>query len=87
MFKFITIGNAKKLTNLSYLGNVNFSSKLKKNGKVDKQLTYGIYLSPANTSGYNTCSHSTKECRMGCLANSGRVKISILAGSNKINNC
>jgi len=73
--KFTTIGRATKETVLSYLGSVNNSSKLMKNGKVSNQLTYGLYLAPARVSGYNTCSHSTPECRMGCLNTSGRAGI------------
>lgn len=83
IFKGIT--DAKRQTKLCYLGKVNYSAKLKKNSKVN-QSTYGLYLSPANTSGYNVCSHSTKECRMGCLANSGRAKIEEMAGFNTIKN-
>jgi len=81
--KFTTISNAKKQTGLSYLGGVNISSKLSKNGKV-QQLTYGIYLAPASTSGYNVCAHSTPECRLGCLATSGRAKLEIHSGTSRI---
>jgi len=72
---FTTIGRAMKDAHLSYLGNVNHSSKLLKNGKVSGQHTYGLYLAPANVSGYNTCSHATKECKLGCLNTSGRAGI------------
>jgi hypothetical protein len=85
--KFTTIANAKKETKLSYLGNINISSKLLKNMKVSGQYTYIIYLSPANTSGYNVCSHSTPECRLGCLATSGRAGMEILAGISRTHNC
>jgi hypothetical protein len=81
--EFTTIGNAKKQTGLQYLGNVNHSSKLTKNGKVG-QATYGIYLAPANTSGYNVCLHSTPECRLGCLNTSGRAAIDIQSGKTRI---
>ena len=77
---FTTISKAKKETGLSYLGKINISAKLAKNGKVNHQYTYGIYLAPANTSGYNVCSHSTPECRLGCLATSGRAGMEIVAG-------
>lgn len=83
--KFTTISNAKKQTGLSYLGNVNHSSKIAKNGKLN-QHTYSIYLAPASTSGYNVCSHSTKECRLGCLATSGRQAIEIFSGIDNIKN-
>lgn len=81
--KFTTIGKAKKDTGLSYLGGTNISAKLSKNGKV-QQLTYGLYLAPANTSGYNVCMHSTPECRLGCLATSGRAAIDIFSGTTRI---
>ena len=81
--KFTTIGNAKKQTGISYLGNTNHSSKLTKNGKVG-QLTYGIYLAPAMLSGYNVCLHSTPECRLGCLNTSGRAAIDIQSGKTRI---
>ncbi len=82
--EFTTISQARKDTGISYLGNANHSSKLKKNGKVSGQLTFGLYLSPYNLSGYNTCPNSTKECRMGCLHTSGRVGIEIFTGRSII---
>ena len=86
MLNFTTISQAKKETGLSYLGTINSSSKIMKNQKVNMQYTYAIYLAPANTSGYNVCSHSTKECRLGCLATSGRQAIEIFSGIDKIKN-
>ena len=83
---FITLAEAKRQTKLSYLGSVNASAKLKKNGEVDKQHTYGLYLAPYNISGYNVCSHSTPECRMGCLHASGRTGMEIASGGNRIQN-
>ena len=85
--KFTTIGNAKKLTGLSYLGGVNISQKIVKSQKVDKVMTYCLYLAPAKTSGYNVCPFSTPECRKGCLATSGRAKVELLSGINNIQNC
>lgn len=87
MMEFSTIGKAMKQVGVSYLGSVNKSAKLEKNGKVSKQYTYGIYLAPASTSGYNVCQSSTPECRMGCLATSGRAAMEIVAGKTKISNC
>jgi hypothetical protein len=81
--EFTSIGNAKKQTGLQYLGGVNISSKLTKNGKVG-QATYGVYLAPASTSGYNVCLHSTPECRLGCLNTSGRAAIDIFSGITRI---
>lgn len=82
--KFTTIQNARTETGLSYLGNINSSAKMIKNKKVSGQYTYIIYLAPANTSGYNVCSHSTPECRLGCLATSGRSGIELSAGKTRI---
>lgn len=78
--EFTTIAEAKRLTGLSYLGSVNKSAKLAKNGKINHQYTYGIYFAPASQSGFNACSHSTPECRLGCLATSGRAGIELIAG-------
>jgi hypothetical protein len=84
---FITIGQAKKQAKLSYLGSVNKSAKLAKNGKINHQYTYGMYLAPSNESGYNVCSHSTPECRLGCLATSGRAGMELIAGKTKTSGC
>ena len=61
--------------NLSYLGKTSISMKLKKNVKVNGVKTYCIYLLPSNASGNNVCPNSTKECRLGCLAFAGRVRM------------
>lgn len=82
--KFTTIADAKRQTGLSYLGGVSTSAKIMHSQEFSHQHTYAIYLAPANTSGYNTCSHSTPECRMGCLNTSGRVAIEIFSGINRI---
>jgi hypothetical protein len=73
--KFTTIAKAKKETGLSYLGKINSSAKIMKGHKKLRIDTYIIYLAPANTSGYNVCNYSTPECRLGCLATSGRAKL------------
>lgn len=73
--KFKNFNQAQKLTGLSYLGNINSSAKIVKNQKISQQYTYILYLSPTNKSGYNVCSHATDECRIGCLASSGRAGI------------
>lgn len=78
---FSTVGNAKKQTGFSYLGGINTSSKLKKNLKVSNNMTYILYLAPAMESGYNVCPNSTPECRLGCLATSGRAGMEILANN------
>jgi len=63
--KFTTISKTRKELGIAYLGNINISAKLIKNMKVSGNYTYSIYLAPASTSGYNVCSHSTHECRLG----------------------
>jgi hypothetical protein len=84
MMKFTTIANAKKQTGLSYLGGVSTSAKIMHSQKYSHQYTYAIYLAPAKTSGYQVCSHSTPECRMGCLSTSGRTAVEIFSGRNTI---
>jgi hypothetical protein len=84
--EFTTIANAKKQTGFAYLGKINTSSKLIRNLKVG-HYTYSLNLSPANTSGYNTCPYSTPECRLGCLATSGRSAIEFFSGKHIIKNC
>lgn len=84
--KFSTIGQAKKQTGFSYLGGINTSAKIMKNQKVSGQMTYIMYLAPANESGYNVCPNSTPECRLGCLSTSGRAKIDLYSGKNIIKN-
>jgi hypothetical protein len=87
MMKFTTIANARKQTGLSYLGGVSTSSKIAHSQEFSHQHTYAIYLSPATLSGYNVCSHSTPECRMGCLNTSGRAGIEIFTHTTKISDC
>jgi len=74
---FINRAQAIIAKGFSYIGDVNSSPKTKKNGIVSQQHTYGVYLAPATESGYNTCSHSTLECRLGCLNTSGYAGIEI----------
>jgi hypothetical protein len=85
--EFTTLANARKQTGLSYLGGVSTSSKIAHSQQYSHQHTYAIYLSPANTSGYNVCSHSTPECRLGCLNTSGRAGIEEFSGLTKIHDC
>ena len=75
---------AKRQTTCSYVGSINSSAKLIKNKKVSNNYTYVIYLSPADTSGYDVCPFSTPECRGGCLHTSGRVKVETFANMNTI---
>jgi hypothetical protein len=87
MLEFTTIPNAKRQTKLAYLGGVSTSAKIMHSQKYSHQYTYAIYLSPAKLSGYNVCSHSTVECRLGCLNTSGRAGMEILAGKTKTIDC
>ena len=73
---FTTIGNAKKVTGLSYLGSVASSSKIAKGLKYN-EMTYILYLAPAEQSGYNVCPMSTEECRNACLNESGHNRIDV----------
>lgn len=82
--EFTTIGAAKKLTGLSYLGGIATSAKISHSKEFSHQMTYGLYLAPANISGYNTCDHSTPECRLGCLNTSGRAAIEEFSGTDRI---
>lgn len=84
MMKFTSIADAKRQTGLSYLGGVSTSAKIMHSQEYSHQHTYAIYLAPASTSGYNVCSHSTPECRMGCLATSGRAAVEIFSGHTMI---
>ena len=77
---------ARKQAKLSYLGGVSTSAKIMHSQEFSHQHTYAIYLAPASTSGYNVCSHSTVECRLGCLATSGRAAIEIFTGIDRIQN-
>ena len=87
MENFTTIAKAKKLTGLSYVGGVSKSAKIMHSQKYSHQYTYAVYLAPAKLSGYNVCSHSTPECRMGCLNTSGRAGIEIFTGTTMISGC
>jgi len=63
---------AKLETGLSYIGATNSSAKILKNEKYN-ELTYIIYLAPANLSGYEVCPMRTVECTNACLFGSGQV--------------
>ena len=75
--QFTTKAQAKRDAMVSYLGGINNSSKLLKNGKVSHQYTYVLYLLPSKASGYQVCPAATKECIAGCLNTSGRVIMDI----------
>jgi len=75
--KFTTKAAAKRFANVSYLGSINSSAKIAKNGKISHQYTYVMYLLPHKASGYQVCPMATKECIAGCLNTSGRVIMDI----------
>jgi hypothetical protein len=87
MLEFINIKDATEKTGLSYLGGVSTSVKIRHSQENSHQYTYAIYLSPAKISGYQVCSHSTPECRLGCLNTSGRAGIEEFSGKTRISNC
>lgn len=59
---------------VAYIGAINSSSKLAKGDKIGVK-TYGVYLAPADISGYNVCANATKGCKSACLFTSGRVRM------------
>ena len=67
---------AKRDTGLQYLGSVSKTVKHKKSIKYN-ELTYALYLAPANMSGYEVCPGRSKECTALCLSNSGHNKMSM----------
>ena len=73
MLEFKTKKNAREVTGLDYIGDINHSSKHEKGFKLD-MLTYSIYLAPAKMSGYEVCPMRTNECTSLCLNESGRGK-------------
>ena len=74
---FTTRSQAMKTTGLSYLGNVNTSSKIMKNLKKKNTDTYIIYLAPHTLSGYNVCPMASIDCIAACLASSGHNRIDV----------
>lgn len=70
------LSKSRKLLGISYLGSVNLTTKHQKAFDFN-ELTYALYLSPANTSGYEVCSKRTKECTVACLHESGYNRIDV----------
>jgi hypothetical protein len=67
---------AKRITKLSYLGGVATSTKIAKGLKYD-EMTYIVYLAPANLSGYEVCPMRSPECTAACNHESGHNRIDI----------
>jgi hypothetical protein len=80
---FTSIADAKILTGLSYIGQVNNGAKHKKAYKYN-ELVYTIYFAPAMCSGYEACPGRTPECTAACLNLSGHNRMDI--HKNMINN-
>ncbi len=74
--EYKSITQAKKLTGLSYIGQVNNSTKHEKAYKYN-ELVYTIYLAPAKMSGYEVCPMRTPECTKACLNESGHNRMDI----------
>ena len=89
MSLFTTLLEARKTTGLSYIGEINHSSKHAKAYHYN-ELVYTIYLSPADKSGYEICPGRSKECTELCLNESGYNRIDGTTRkdgtNNKINN-
>lgn len=77
--------SAQKEIGVLYLGNVAHSTKLLHTLTEKNISTYGIYLAPADLSGYNVCPNSAA-CREHCLFGSGHTLIDLRSGRNKIVN-
>jgi hypothetical protein len=67
---------AKRMTGLSYLGGIATSSKIAKGLKYD-EMTYILYLAPADRSGYEVCPMRSAECTAACNNESGHNRIDI----------
>jgi hypothetical protein len=67
---------AKRTTKLSYLGGVATSTKIAKGLKYD-EMTYIVYLAPADLSGYEVCPMRSPECTAACNHESGHNRIDI----------
>jgi hypothetical protein len=70
IMRFTTRAQAKKDTGLTALGSVNQTVKHLKAFDYN-EMTYALYLSPANKSGYEVCPKRTAECTAFCLDESG----------------
>ena len=67
---FKSKAQAKRETGISYIGNVNHSTKHVK-AYLYNEMVYTVYLSPAKSSGYEVCPMRTKSCTISCLHESG----------------
>lgn len=81
-YKGLTQG--RKDLKVSYLGDVAQSSKMM-HSFIHGISTYSLYLASSDLSGFKVCPND-KHCRDHCLMSSGRVRMEIAAGGNKIMN-
>jgi hypothetical protein len=70
-FPQVTMPDGTSYTVKSLLGAGDTNAKLAKSGGKG-YLTYGLSLSPSDTSGFNVCSKATAGCKAGCLFYAGR---------------
>jgi hypothetical protein len=80
--KYKSRAQAKRDSGIDYLGSVSQTTKHAKSIKYD-ELTYTLYLAPANMSGYEVCPFRTKECTDLCLNESGMNTMNM--GNDMIN--
>ena len=73
--EFVNRSQATRLTNLSYLGGVDVSAKIKKGQKLNVA-TYVMYLQSYKSLFGNTCAKG-QNCYKPCLMTSGRVKMDV----------
>lgn len=74
--KKVTLASIKKRHNISYLGGVKTSVKIRKSFEKGTN-TYCLYLAPSDLSGYNVCPNS-RHCRELCLNGCGRNLMDII---------
>ena len=73
---------AKVDVGVSYMGRTSHSPKLIHSLDNKEISTYGIYLAPADLSGYNVCPNSSM-CKEHCLFGSGQTMMDILSNKNR----
>lgn len=74
--KFVSKAQARRDSGINYLGSVSKTTKHAKSVKYE-ELTYSLYLAPADMSGYEVCPFRTQECTDLCLNESGMNKMNM----------
>jgi hypothetical protein len=73
----VKLANGSDYTLSKLLADGDSNAKLTKSNQSGKgYLTFGLSLSPANTSGYQTCASSSAGCRAACLNTAGMGRFS-----------